>query len=216
MEQGRNVLAVTNALQQRLSELRAIAASRHRDRHHLRPVLADLGNAHQFLPGDRLRAARRHHRHRRRVEECARGRGAGLHPAAWHAVHRLAAGKLRPDHQSVCPGRTGDRHRRDGRRHDRHRRELHRGARTTRQGVCRRADGNDHSRNGDDDAAAVVLDADHRDVVPANLLSRCARRAALQSAGVQQDVCDGVFEPADPVSAAGDHRLGLQAQYRAR
>ena len=36
----------------------------------------------------------------------------------------------------------------------------------------------------------------------------------LQPAGVQQDVRDGVLESADAVPAAGDHRLGIQAQRR--
>ena len=69
----------------------------------------------------------------------------------------------------------------------------------------------DHPRHGHDDEAAALLDADHRDVVPADLLSRRARRAALQSAGVQQDVRDGVLDAADAVPAAGGDRLGLQA-----
>ena len=66
-----------------------------------------------------------------------------------------------------------------------------------------------------DDAAAALLDADHRHLVPADLLPRRARGAAVQSAGVQQDVRDGVFDAADAVPPAGDHRLGLQAPHRA-
>ena len=64
MEQGRNVLAVTEALQQQLEQLQPslpegieIVATYDR-------FVADLGHADEFLPGDRLRAARRHPRHR--------------------------------------------------------------------------------------------------------------------------------------------------------
>ena len=87
MEQGRNVLAVTEALKQRLSAAATLAAGRHRDCHDLRPLVADLGNAHEFLSGDRLRAAGGHPRHCRCAQEPAGGSGAGVHPVARHAVH---------------------------------------------------------------------------------------------------------------------------------
>ena len=46
MEQGRNVLAVTSALQEKLAADPAVAATRNRSRHHLRPLVAHLGHAH--------------------------------------------------------------------------------------------------------------------------------------------------------------------------
>ena len=45
--------------------------------------------------------------------------------------------------------------------------------------------------------AAAVLAADHPRVVPAGVLSRRARGAAVRSAGLQQDVRDGVLDAAD-------------------
>ena len=58
------MLAVTNALEQKLAELRPSLPAGRRDRHHLRPLVAHLGDADQLLPGDRLRADRRHPRDR--------------------------------------------------------------------------------------------------------------------------------------------------------
>ena len=67
MEQGRNVLAVTRTLLQKLDELKTSLPEGSRDRPDLQPVGADLGHADQLLPGPRLRADRRHPGHRRRA-----------------------------------------------------------------------------------------------------------------------------------------------------
>ena len=75
-----------------------------------------------------------------------------------------------------------------------------------------RKDGDDHPRHRDDDQAAPLLDAHHRDVVSPDLLPGRARRTTVQPAGLQQDVCDGVLDPADAVPAAGRDRLGVQAR----
>ena len=68
----------------------------------------------------------------------------------------------------------------------------------------------DHPGDRHDDEAAALLDADHGDVVPADLLPGRARRTSLQSAGIQQDVRDGVLDAADTSAVAGRHRLDLQ------
>ena len=69
MEQGRNVLAVTNALRDQARRAQADAASGDRAGPDLRSRRADLGHADELRAGARLRADRRHPRHRRRAQE---------------------------------------------------------------------------------------------------------------------------------------------------
>jgi hypothetical protein len=76
-------------------------------------------------------------------------------------------------------------------------------------------DGNDHPRHRDHDSAAPLLDADHRHLVSAVFLPRRPRRTAVQPARVQQDVRDGVLDAAHALPASRDHRLGVQAAHPA-
>ena len=125
MEQGRNVLAVTNALRSKLEQLKptlpaGIELVPTYDRSAL--IWETLKNFVQALGyelivvilviGVALR-------------ERAGVRGADLRAASWHVVHRAAALGVRPDRQSLLARRSGDCDRRDGRRDDRDRRELH-------------------------------------------------------------------------------------------
>ena len=61
----------------------------------------DLGHADELLPGDRLRADRRHSRDCRRAEKHPRGRGAGVRVAARHAVHGCCRSR-RSVRRSIC------------------------------------------------------------------------------------------------------------------
>ena len=65
---------------------------------------------------------------------------------------------------------SGDRHRGNGRCDDRHRRKLYGGVGETGRPQPRGHAPDDHPRDRPDDPAAVVLDADHRRLVPARLL----------------------------------------------
>ena len=127
MEQGRNVLAVTDALQHEARPARAVAArraSRSSPTYDRSALIWDtLTNFFQAIGYELLvvilviAVA---------LQERAGGRRAGLRAAPRHAVHRAAALGVRPDDQPVLARRSGHRHRRDGRRDHRHRRELHR------------------------------------------------------------------------------------------
>ncbi len=64
--------------------------------------------------------------------------------------------------------------------------------------------------------AAAVLAADHPGVVPAGLLPGGARSAAVRSAGLQQDVRDGVLDAADAVPAAARSSSGSSSATRSR
>ncbi len=137
MEQGRNVLAVTQALHERLAQL-ATSLPEHveivptYDRSSLIwETLIEL------LSGDRLRVDRRHHRHRGGAAKHPGRSGPAVRVVVRRAVHGAAALRVRSDHQSVLAGGPGDCDWRNGRRDDRHRRELHRGARPARESDAR-------------------------------------------------------------------------------
>ena len=95
------------------------------------------------------------------------------------------------------------RHRRDRRRDDRHRRELHGGAVAARRASAAPRSSEILIRSiASRRQAAAVLAADHPRVVPAGVLPRGARSAPVRSAGLQQDVRDGVLDAADALPAA--------------
>ena len=142
MEQGRNVLAVTNALRAEARAAQADAARGHRAG--ARPTIArrsiwdTLTNFFQAIVYELIVVILVIGVALRNVRASV---APVVRPAARHAVHRAAARAVRPDRQSVLARRPGHRHRRDGRRDHRHRRELHDRAGSSGRACRRREDG---------------------------------------------------------------------------
>ena len=129
---------------------------------------------------------------------------------------RLPMVGFQPDDQSVFACRLVHRHRRDCRRDDRDRRELHGGACRDGDLTRRREERSHHSFDCVGRQTVAVFAADYSGFVPAGVLPGTARSSTVRSAGVQQDVRDGVFDAADALSAADHRALDLQAAgYRA-
>ena len=135
MEQGRNVLAVTDALQAAAGAAAAIAASGIEivttyDRSSL--IWETLTNFFQAIGYELLVVIVV-------IAVALKNLRAAVAPVCVLLLGTLFTALplvgVRPDHQPVRARRAGDRHRRDGRCDDRDRRELHGGAGAARQGV---------------------------------------------------------------------------------
>ncbi len=75
-----------------------------------------------------------------------------------------------------------------------------------------RTAGDSRSLDRVSDQAAALLALDYSRVVSAGVLSGAARSAPLRSAGLQQDLRDGFLDAADDLPPSADRLLDLQAQ----
>ena len=127
MEQKRNVLEVTAALDEKLAQLKASLPAGRRDCAVLRSFVADLGDDRALPDHTLIRTGRRHSGHRAFPAQSADRDRAGFHIAPGRSLYCDADVAVWPDHQPVLACRAFHRHWRDGGRNHRHRRELYGG-----------------------------------------------------------------------------------------
>ncbi len=193
MRYGENALSVIDAVKERLEEVRASLPEGVDARRHLRPLGAHRGGDRHAHPraGRGDAGGQPHHL----PLSLARAQRAGAHP---HPAHRGAA-RLHPH---VLPGahrqhHVAGRHHRRRRRHGRCLDHHHREHPQETRGVggaraARRAARGHHLRDAGGGPFHLLLAAgDHRGVPP-RLHAGGHGGAALQAAGLHQDLLDGL------------------------